>query len=90
MELGKMVRGEDKYLVLMMQEHHLLKEEQHLMGEQRQAENKETEAMTVLSNSVRESHEKERAHTERTKYWTIIGLMVGVLTGILGSAVPGG
>ena len=77
-----MVRGEDKYLVLTMQEHQLLKEEQHLINEQRQAETRETEAMAVLSNSVRESHEKERAHAERTKYWTIIGLMVGLLTGI--------
>ena len=81
-----MVRGEDKYLVLTMQEHQLLKEEQHLINEQKQAETRETEAMAVLSNGVRESHEKERAHAERTKYWTIIGLMVGLLMGICSSA----
>jgi hypothetical protein len=51
-----------------------------LINEQRQAETRETEAMAVLSNSVRESQEKERAQAERTKYWTIIGLMVGLLT----------
>merc|ERR1711892_713141 len=89
MELGKMLRGEDKYLVLTMQEHQLLKEEQHRISEQRQAETREKESMALLSNNLRESQEKERAHAERTKYWTLIGLMVGLLAGILGSAVMG-
>merc|ERR1719348_824432 len=84
-DLGKLVRGEDKYLVLMMQEHTLLKEEETLIAEQRQTETKEREAMASLSNIVRESQEKERAHAERTKYWSLLGLMIGLLTGILGT-----
>ena len=88
-ELGKFVRGEDKYLVLMMQEHQLLKEEESLITEQRQAETREREAMTSLSESIRESQEKERAHAERTKYWSLLGLMIGLLTGILGAIACG-
>ena len=86
MELEKTVRGENKYLVLVTQEHQVIKDEQSLMRELRQVENREREAMTVLSNSVRESQEKERAHAERTKYWTMLGFMVGLLFGIFGSA----
>ena len=87
MELGKMVRGEDKYLVLTMKEHTLLKEEEFLISEQRQTETREKECMDTLCSSVRESQEKERAHAERTKYWGIIGIMIGLLTGILGTSV---
>ena len=89
-ELGKLVRGEDKYLVLMMQEHQLLKEEESLITEQRKAETSEKEAMTSLSSSIRESQEMERAHAERTKYWSLLGLMIGLLTGILGNIGFGG
>ena len=82
MELEKTVRGENKYLVLVTQEHQVIKDEQSLMRELRQVENREREAMTVLSNSVRESQEKERA-----KYWSMLGFMVGLFVGIFGSAV---
>ena len=75
--------------MLTMQEHQLLKEEQHLISELRVAETREKEAMALLSSNVRESQEKERAHAEKTKYWTLLGLMVGLLAGILGSAVSG-
>eukprot|EP00092_Neocalanus_flemingeri_P005308 GFUD01005716.1.p1 GENE.GFUD01005716.1~~GFUD01005716.1.p1 ORF type:complete len:245 (+),score=78.53 GFUD01005716.1:104-838(+) len=87
MELEKTVRGENKYLVLVMQEHQVLKEEQNLLSELRQAESSERLAMTVLSDRVRESQEKERAHAERTKYWTMIGFLVGTIAGIFGSAI---
>ena len=29
--------------------------------------------------SVRESHEKERARSERVKYWSIMGSIIGML-----------
>merc|ERR1719427_2293638 len=62
MELEKTVRGENKYLVLVTQEHQVIKNEETLMRELRKVENREREreTMTDLSNSVRESQEKER------------------------------
>jgi len=85
--LEKTVRGENKYLLLAMQEHHAIKEEQSLLSNLRLAENRERQSMTDLSINVRKSQEKERALAERTKYWTLISLMVGLVSGILGSAV---
>ena len=66
-----------------------LKEEQHLISEQRRAETREKEARVLLSSSVRESQEKERAHAERTKYWTLLGLIVWLLAGIIAYAISG-
>lgn len=33
------------------------------------------------------SHEKERAQAERTKYWSIIGSIIGTMLGIAGSSI---
>ena len=39
-------------------------------------EKSEREGFTGLSNAVRDSHEKERAQAEKTKYWSVLGSII--------------
>lgn len=52
-----------------------------------EAETKEHETFSLLSAAVRESHEKERGRAERTKYWSVIGSVIGAVIGILGTSI---
>jgi len=36
---------------------------------------------------VRDSHEKERAQAEKTKYWSVLGSIIGTCIGILGTTI---
>ncbi|GLV38349.1 hypothetical protein CBL_13100 [Carabus blaptoides fortunei] len=47
----------------------------------------EREIFTALSNAVRDSHEKEKAQSEYTKYWGIILSIAGTLVGTLLSTI---
>ena len=47
----------------------------------------ERECFSTLSNAVRDSHEKERAQAEKTKYWSILGSILGTCLGILGTTI---
>ena len=40
-----------------------------------------------LSNAVRNSHEKERAQAEKTKYWSVLGSVIGACIGIIGTTI---
>lgn len=75
-------RGEDKYLSLITEEHNVLKEERALMEAFQNTEKRERLCFSKLSNAVRDSHEKERAQAEKTKYWSVIGSVIGTLLGI--------
>ena len=72
---------------MITQEHAILKEERKLQAEFANCEREERESFTLLSNFVKESHEKERAQAERTKYWSVIGSVLGTIIGILGSSL---
>ena len=86
-ELERTYRGDDKYLELVTEEHQVLKEE-HMMKEQlSQMEREEREAFSKLSRAVRDSHESERAQAEKTKYWAILGSIIGTSLGILGTTI---
>lgn len=87
MELEKTHRGEDRYLVLVTQEHQVLKEERNLHDEFKLLEKKERECFSALSAAVRDSHEKERAQAEKTKYWGILGSAIGACLGVLGTMI---
>merc|ERR1719481_1849033 len=87
LELEKTHRGEDRYLVLVTQEHQVLKEEKQLQEEFKQFEKTERECFSSLSNAVRDSHEKERSQAEKTKYWSVLGSILGTCLGILGTTI---
>merc|ERR1719481_682700 len=87
LELEKTHRGEDRYLVLVTQEHQFLKDEKQNQEEFKQFEKTERECFSALSNAVRDSHEKERAQAEKTKYWSVIGSVIGTCLGIFGTTI---
>ena len=85
--LDKVQRGEERYLTLLTEEYELLREEKRINAALTDAEQSERESFATLSSAVRESHERERARAERTKYWSIIGSAIGATIGIVGTTV---
>ena len=86
-ELERTYRGDDKYLSLVTSEHQVLKEEKLKLAEFTQLEKKERECFSALSNALRDSHEQERAQAEKTKYWSVLGSILGTVLGILGTTI---
>lgn len=58
-----------------------MKEDRALLADFRATEKQEYDYFSMLSFALRESHEKERAQAEKTKYWSIIGSIAGTLIG---------
>jgi len=85
--LDKVQRGEERYLVLLTEEYEVMREEKRINAAMTDAEQTERENFAALSSAVRESHERERARAERTKYWSIIGSVIGATIGIVGTSV---
>ncbi|XP_030061656.1 mitochondrial potassium channel [Microcaecilia unicolor] len=83
--LDRVSREDIQYLELATQEHRLLQEEKRLRTSYINAEDSEREKFSLFSAAVRESHEKERTRTEKTKNWSIIGSVLGAVIGVLGS-----
>jgi gas vesicle protein len=86
-QLDKVQRGDEKYLALLTEEYEIMKQEKQLQNDLSAVEELERTNFAVLSSAVRESHEKERTRTERTKYWSIGGSMLGALIGIIGASL---
>jgi len=86
-ELERTHRGQDKYLELVTQEHHVLQEQAALIEKLNLHEREEREAFSKLSKAVRNSHESERAQAEKTKYWSVLGSVIGTCLGILGTTI---
>ncbi|CAG7710426.1 unnamed protein product [Allacma fusca] len=82
-ELDRTARGHEKYLELITKEINLMREERHYRQNFEDHEKREREAFNELSNALRFSHEKERAQNEKTKYWSLIGSLVGASVGII-------
>jgi len=85
--LDKVQRGEERYLTLLTEEYEVMREEKRISAAMTDAEQTERENFAALSSAVRESHERERARAERTKYWSIIGSVIGATIGIIGTTV---
>lgn len=85
--LDKVQRGDERYLALLTEEYEILRDEKRITSQLAESEREERDRFTGLSSAVRESHERERARAERTKYWSIIGSVIGATIGIVGSSV---
>ncbi|XP_024240270.1 mitochondrial potassium channel [Oncorhynchus tshawytscha] len=83
--LDRVSREEAHYLELATLEHKLLQEERRMRTAYENAEGAEREKFALFSAGVRESHEKERTRTERTKNWSVIGSVLGTFIGVMGS-----
>ncbi|XP_044512940.1 mitochondrial potassium channel [Gracilinanus agilis] len=83
--LDRVSREDTQYLELATLEHKLLQEEKRLRTVYINAEESEREKFSLFSAAVRESHEKERTRTEKTKNWSIIGSVLGAVIGVAGS-----
>lgn len=75
------------YIWCIFQEHTILKDERLLANEFQQFEREEREHFSILSSALKDSHEKERLQAEKTKYWSIIGSILGTVIGIFGSSI---
>jgi len=64
-----------------------MKDEKRLIAELGRTEQLEREHFSSLSSAVRESHEKERTRAERTKYWSVMGSIIGAAIGIIGTSI---
>jgi len=86
-DLEKTPRGENHYLDLVKREMELIREERVLRDEFERQEKEERDLFGSLSSALRASHEKERAQTEKTKYWSVLGSMIGAVIGIVGATI---
>ncbi|XP_070558706.1 mitochondrial potassium channel-like [Ptychodera flava] len=86
-KIERIPREDRRYLELATEEHRLLQMEKQVKDWQKKVVEDERNAFEQLTVSVRESHEKERARAERTKYWSIIGSVTGTVLGVFGSTL---
>lgn len=69
------------------EEETLLFQEQTLSSKLEEYKRSERECFDSLSDAIQESHERERAQSERMKYYSRLGSVLGALLGFLGSHV---
>lgn len=67
------------------EEEELLSEEQSLVESLESTKQKERECFEALGDAIIDSHEKERAQSERMKYYSRLGSILGAALGFLGS-----
>ena len=85
--LEKFQRGDERYLSLLTEEYDILRDEKVVVQDLKHWEQAEQDHFALLSSALRESHEKERARAERTKYWSVVGSIIGAAIGIIGSSI---
>ncbi|XP_022081246.1 coiled-coil domain-containing protein 51-like [Acanthaster planci] len=84
-KLDRTPRDDAKFLEYATEEHLAIQKERKMEENHDLLEDVERSTFAKLSTAVRESHEKQRSQEERTKYWGIIGSIVGTIIGLLGS-----
>ena len=83
-EMEKLSRSDDAYFESFKTEHDLVKKEKLAQLEIEKQDNLERQLFSSLQLALRESQEKEKLRIERTKYWSIIGSVLGALAGMIG------
>lgn len=80
-QIHKVKRQENlqKFLDLMKEETEVLKLEEEISRAFQECDREEREIFTAFTNAVRDSHEKQRAQLEYTKYFGIILSIIGSL-----------
>jgi hypothetical protein len=84
-DMEKLSRSDDAYFELFKNEHDLVKKEKLTQSELKKQDEIERQLFSSLQLALRESQEKEKMRIERTKYWSIIGSIVGALAGMIGN-----
>jgi hypothetical protein len=82
--MEKLSRSDDAYFEFFKTEHDLVKKEKLAQLELKKQDEIERQLFSSLQLALRESQEKEKMRIERTKYWSIIGSVVGALAGMIG------
>ncbi|CAF5198933.1 unnamed protein product, partial [Rotaria magnacalcarata] len=85
--MEKLSRSDDAYLEFFKNEHDLFKKEKSAQLDLKKQDDIERQLFSSLQLALRESQEKEKMRIERTKYWSIIGSVVGALAGIVGATL---
>ena len=85
--MEKLSRSDDAYLELFKSEHDLVKKEKSVQLDLNKQDEMERKLFLSLQIALRESQEKEKMRVERTKYWSIIGSVVGALAGMIGTSL---
>ncbi|CAF0791491.1 unnamed protein product [Adineta steineri] len=86
-DMDKLSRSDDAYFELFKSEHDLVKKEKLTQLELKKQDEIERQLFSSLQLALRESQEKEKMRIERTKYWSIIGSVVGALAGMIGATL---
>lgn len=85
--LNTMPRGDEAYLKLITDEHHLIKQEKSIYKELTLKEDAERESFESFSRRLLSTQELERARQEKTKYLAALGSVAGALLGIIATTI---
>ena len=87
MEVEKATRGTDEYVNWVTKENEIIREEKAIVEKLTAYEANEKQYFSDLSSALRASHEKERARAERTKYWGVMGSVIGAAIAFCGTTI---
>uniref|UniRef100_A0A0A9YIM2 Coiled-coil domain-containing protein 51 n=1 Tax=Lygus hesperus TaxID=30085 RepID=A0A0A9YIM2_LYGHE len=86
-QLMRTSRGEERYLKLLTEESKIIQDEKRIKSVLNIFERDERESFCNLALKLKDSHEKERAHSRRSKYLHFVFWIFGGITTSLASWV---
>uniref|UniRef100_A0A0A9ZB33 Coiled-coil domain-containing protein 51 n=1 Tax=Lygus hesperus TaxID=30085 RepID=A0A0A9ZB33_LYGHE len=86
-QLMRTSRGEERYLKLLTEESKIIQDEKRIKSVLNIFERDERESFCNLALKLKDSHEKERAHSRRSKYLHFVFWIFGGITTSLASLV---
>lgn len=76
-------RSSESYIHLRTLEHEMVREQLNLELDLNKLKEIEQQSFDILSRLLRRSHELERLRQERSKYWHLISLAIGVVASVI-------